>query len=129
MKLYYNPGVCSLSPHIILNELELKYESEKVDLKTKKTDSGADYNTIAEKSAVPLLILDNGEKLSEGAAIVQYLADLKPEAGLAPKNGTFERVRLQEMLNYIATEVHKTHWPISLQNKREKKHVTYILGN
>lgn len=112
MKLYYTPGVCSLSPHIILEELGLTYEAEKVDLKTKRTETGKDYTAIAEKSAVPLLVLDNGEKLTEGVAIVQYLADLKPEAGLAPKNGSFERVRLQELLNYIATEFHKAHSPL-----------------
>ena len=112
MKLYYAPGVCSLSPHIVLNELGLNYDSEKVDLKTKRTETGVDYNTVAAKGAVPMLVLDNGEQLTEGAAIVQYLADLKPESGLAPKNGSFERVRLQEMLNYIASEFHKSHFPI-----------------
>lgn len=117
MKLYYTPGVCSMSPHIVLNELGLKYEMEKVDLKTKKTETGKDYNAIAEKSAVPLLVLDNGETLTEGVAIIQYLADLKPEAGLVPKNGTIERVRLQEWLNYISTELHKTHWPLFNEEK------------
>ncbi len=112
MKLYYSPGTCSLSPHIILNELGMKYEAEKVDLKTKKTESGKDYNTVAAKSSVPLLVLDNGEQLTEGAAIIQYLADLKPDMELAPKNGSFERVRLQETLNYIATELHKAHYPL-----------------
>lgn len=112
MKLYYTSGVCSLSPHIVLQELGLAYELEKVDLKTKKTETGKDYNEIAYKSSVPLLVLDNGEQLTEGAAMVQYLADLKPELGLAPKNGSFERVRLQEMLNYIATEFHKSHYPL-----------------
>lgn len=112
MKLYYTPGVCSLSPHIVLNELGVPYEAEKVDLKTKTTESGKDYNTIAEKSSVPLLVLDNGEKLTEGVAIVQYLADLRPETGLAPQNGTFERVRLQELLNYIASDFHKSHFPL-----------------
>lgn len=99
-------------PHIVLNELGLQYDAEKVDLKTKKTEKSIDYNSIAEKSAVPLLVLDNGEKLTEGVAIVQYLADLRPESGLAPKNGTFERVRLQELLNYIASEFHKAHFPL-----------------
>ncbi len=108
MKLYYSPGACSLSPHIVLREAGYAFDLEKVDLKTKKTGSGKDFNTINEKSAVPFLALDNGETLSEGPAIVQYLADLKPEAGLAPKSGTFERVRLQEWLNYISTELHKT---------------------
>ena len=112
MKLYYTQGVCSLSPHIVLNELGLSYEKESVDLKTKKTETGTDFNAITKKSAVPLLVLDNGEQLTEGSAIVQYLADLKPELGLAPANGTFERVRLQEWLNYISTEFHKTHAPL-----------------
>lgn len=109
MKLYYNPGACSLSPHIVLCEAGYKYDAEKVDLKTKKTDAGKDFSAISDKGAVPLLILDNGEQLSEGVAIVQYLADQKPESNLAPKNGTMERVRLQEWLNYIATELHKSH--------------------
>jgi glutathione S-transferase len=112
MKLYYTPGVCSLSPHIVLREAEYQFDLEKVDLKTKKTEFDQDFNTITEKSAVPFLVLDNGETLTEGVAIVQYLADLKPETNLAPKNGTMERVRLQEWLNYISTEIHKTHWPL-----------------
>lgn len=112
MKLYYSPGVCSLSPQIVLQELGVSYEAEKVDLKTKKTETGADFKNIAEKASVPLLVLDNGEALSEGVAIVQYLADTKPERGLAPANGTLARARLQEMLNYIATELHKSHFPL-----------------
>lgn len=125
MKLYYTPGVCSLSPHIVLNELGLKYDLEKVDMKTKKTESGQDYNNIAKKSAVPLLVLDNGEQLTEGVAIVQYLADLKPDAGLAPPNGTFERVRLQEILNYIATDFHKSHFPFFSSECGEETKAVY----
>ena len=117
MKLYYAPGVCSLSPHIVLAEGGFDYELEKVDLKTKKTETGADYNEISAKSAVPLLVLDNGEQLTEGVAIIQYLADQKPEANLAPANGTFERVRLQEVLNFISTELHKGHSPIIYKEK------------
>ena len=112
MKLYYTPGVCSLSPHIVLCEAGYDYTLEKVDLKTKKTETGQNFNDINTKSAVPFLELDNGETLTEGVAIVQYLADTKPETNLAPANGTFERVRLQEWLNYISTEVHKTHFPL-----------------
>lgn len=112
MKLYYSPGACSLSPHIVLREAGHKFELEKVDLKSKKTEFGKDYNTINAKSAVPFLVLDTGEGLSEGPAIVQYLADLKPEAGLAPKSGTLERARLHEWLNYISTELHKTFSPL-----------------
>lgn len=111
MKLYYSTGSCSLSPHIVLQELGLPFEIIKVDLKTKTTEKGEDYTAISSKSQVPLLALDNGEKISEGAVIVQYLADLKPELGLAPKNGTFERIRLQEALNFLSSEVHKNHSP------------------
>lgn len=107
MKLYYAPGACSLSPHIILNELGLAHETEAVDLKTKKTSSGKDYNGIAAKGCVPALVLDNGELLTEGPAIVQYLADLAPAKKLAPANGTLERYRLQEWLNYLSAELHK----------------------
>ncbi|HEU5046781.1 MAG TPA: glutathione transferase GstA [Rickettsiales bacterium] len=112
MKLYYTPGVCSLSPHIILCEAGFPFTLEKVDLKTKKTSSGKDFNQINPKSVVPVLELDNGEILTEGPAIVQYLADLKPEANLAPQSGTMERVRLQEWLNFISTDMHKSHWAI-----------------
>lgn len=112
MKLYYTPGVCSLAVHIVLNEAGYSYELEKVDLKTKKTEKGHDYEKINEKSAVPLLVLDNGDTLTEGVAINQYLADQKPAANLAPKNGTYERAKLQEWLNYISTEMHKSHFPL-----------------
>lgn len=112
MKLYYSPGVCSLSPHIVLREAGFDFELEKVDLKTKTTALGRNYNEITRKSAVPLLVLDNGEQLTEGVAIIQYLADLNPETKLAPRNSTFERVRLQEWLNYISTEIHKSFSPL-----------------
>lgn len=111
-KLYYNTAVCSLSPHIVLCELGLPYTLERVDLKTKQTETGVDYKTVSEKGAVPMLVLPNGEKLTEGAVIVQYLADQKPEANLAPAQGSFERVRLQEWLNYLATDVHKGFSPL-----------------
>jgi glutathione S-transferase len=112
MKLYLTPGACSLSPHIVLREGKFAFETEQVDLGTKKTKSGADYRAINPKGAVPALQLDNGQVLTEGSAIVQYLADLKPEAKLAPAAGTFERVRLQEWLNYIASEIHKGFSPL-----------------
>ena len=92
MKLYYSPGACSLSPHIVLNEAGLPYTTEKVDLKSKKTESGADFTTINAKGAVPALVLDDGSVLTEGAAIVQYLADQKPQSGLAPPAGTMPRL-------------------------------------
>jgi glutathione S-transferase len=112
MKLYYSSGACSLSPHIVLLEAGLPYTLVKTDLKTKKTDSGADYLSINSKGAVPALQLDDGRVLTEGPAIVQYLADLKPESGLAPRAGTFERYQLMEILNYITSEVHKTFSPL-----------------
>jgi glutathione S-transferase len=112
MKLYYSPGTCALAPHIVLLELGLPYTLEKVDLATKKTAAGADYFTINSKGAVPALQLGDGRVLTEGPAIVQYLADQKPEAGLAPSAGTFERYRLMEILNYITSEVHKGFSPL-----------------
>src|ERR1700689_3243734 len=107
MKLYYFPGACSLSPHIVLLEAGLPFTLEKVDLATKKTQNGSDYFKTNSKGAVPAVQLDDGRVLTEGSAIVQYLADLKPESGLAPRPGSFERYQLTEILNYIASEVHK----------------------
>lgn len=108
MKLYYAPGACSMTPHIVLNELGLPYEAVKVDLKTKTiASSGDSFVKINPKGYVPALELDDGRRLTEVAAIVQYLADLKPEAGLAPANGTFERYQLTEWLTFIASEIHK----------------------
>lgn len=112
MKLYFSPGACSLSPHIVLHESGLSFEKEKVDLKTKKTASGGDFTQVNPKGMVPVLALDDGNILTEGPAIVQYLADKAPAAGLAPANGTFERTRLQEWLNYISTELHKGFSPL-----------------
>jgi glutathione S-transferase len=112
MKLYYSPGACSLSPHIVLLEAGLNFTAEKVDLKSKKTESGVDFTTVNSKGAVPALIMDDGKLLTEGAAIVQYLADQSPQSGLAPANGTLERYRLIELLNYIASEIHKGYSPL-----------------
>src|SRR5581483_8202343 len=112
MKLYYSPGACSLAPHIALREAGLTFDLEQVDLKAKKAKSGTDYWGVNPKGAVPALRLDDGEVLTEGAAILQYIADLAPASGLAPAAGTRERVRLQEWLNYIAAEVHKGFAPL-----------------
>src|SRR5450755_2399448 len=112
MKLYYAPGACSLSPHIVLLEAGLPFTVEKTDFMTKKTEKGTDYLTINSKGAVPALQLDDGRVLTEGAAIVQYLADQKPDSGLAPRAGSFERYQLMEMLNYITSEVHKGFSPL-----------------
>jgi glutathione S-transferase len=113
MKLYYAPGACSLSPHIALREADLPFELVQVDNRAKKTASGEDYLAINPKGYVPAVILDDGQLLTEGAIIVQYIADQKPESRLAPPNGTFERLRLQEWLHFIATELHKTFGPIN----------------
>jgi len=112
MKLYFSPGACSLSPRIVLMEAGLPFTAEKVDTKSKKTLSGADYFGINSKGAVPALELDDGQVLTEGPAIVQYLADLKPDSGLAPRAGSFERYRLMELLNYLTSEVHKSFSPL-----------------
>jgi len=107
MKLYYSPGTCSLSPHIALREAALDFTLVKVDSKTKTTEHGADYWKINPHGYVPALELDDGEVLTEGPAIVQYIADLKPQAQLAPANGTLERTRLQSALGFINSELHK----------------------
>ena len=112
MKLYYSPGACSLSPHIVLREAGLPFEAVLTSTKTKKLADGTDFFTINPKGSVPVLELDNGERLTEGPAIVQYLADLAPEKQLAPANGSWQRYRLQEWLNYITSELHKGFSPL-----------------
>ena len=107
MKLYYSPGACSLSPHIVLIESGLAFEPVLASTKTHKLQDGTDYYTINPKGYVPLLELDNGERLTEGPAIVQYIADQVPAKNLAPANGTMGRYRVQEWLNFITSELHK----------------------
>lgn len=108
MKLYYSPGACSLSPHIVLEEGIFLCETERVDLTSGKTETGVDYRTINPNGYVPALLLDDGQVLTEGPAIVQYLADRAPETGLAPPVGSMDRYRLMEWLNFISTELHKS---------------------
>lgn len=110
MKLYYIPGACSLSPHISLREAGVSFELDKVD--AGKTAGGEDFKTINAKGYVPALQLDSGEVLTEGAAVVQFIADQNPKAGLAPPAGTIARARLQEHLNFIASELHKAFGPL-----------------
>ncbi len=112
MKLYYSPGACSLASHIALQELGLPFDTEKVDLRAKTTASGADYKAINPKGAVPALQMEDGDILTEGAVILQYVSDRKPETKLLGAAGTKERYRAQEWLNYVASEVHKTFSPL-----------------
>lgn len=111
LTLYYMPGACSLSPHIVAHEAGIPLTLKRVS-KDKKLEDGTDYFTINSKGLVPALQLESGEVLTEGPAIVQYLADLKPDAKLAPANGTFARYRLQEWLNFITSELHKSFSPL-----------------
>jgi glutathione S-transferase len=112
MKLYYGPGACSLSPHIVLREAGLPFTAIKVDLRSKAMDGGGDFRSINPKGYVPALQLDDGTVLTEGPAIVQYVADQAPAAQLAPANGTLARYQLQEWLNFITIELHKQFSPL-----------------
>jgi glutathione S-transferase len=112
MKLYYSPGACSLSPHIALHESGLTFEAVPAPTKTHQLPDGTDYYTINPLGYVPLLELDNGERLREGPAIVQYIADQAAGKNLAPANGTMARYRLQEWLTFIGTELHKGFSPL-----------------
>jgi glutathione S-transferase len=109
MKLFYAPGACSLSPNIVAHEAGIELRLQKVDTKTKTVATPGDFWEINPKGYVPALELDNGEILTEGPTIVQYLADLKPETRLAPVAGTLERYRLLETLGYLNSEIHKTY--------------------
>ena len=112
MQLYYSPGACSLASHITLREAGLPVELKKTDAKTKKLEDGSDYFAVNSKGAVPALRLDDGQVLTEGPAILQYLADQKPESKLVPRAGTLERYRVLEWLNFITSEVHKSFSPL-----------------
>jgi len=112
MKLYYSPGACSLSPHIVLREAGLAFEPVLASTKTHKLQDGSDYYGINPLGYVPMLELDDGTRLREGPAIVQYVADQVPNKNLAPANGTLPRYRLQEWLTFIGTEIHKTFSPL-----------------
>ena len=112
MKLFYAAGACSLSPHIALLESGLEATLVKVDTKAHKTEGGGDYYAVNPKGYVPLLELDDGDRLTEGPAIVQYIADRNPKSKLAPAAGTMERYHLQEWLNFITAELHKQFSPL-----------------
>lgn len=112
MKLFYVPGTCSLSPHILLREMQKPFNLDKVDRQTKKAESGVDYNQLNPKSYVPALQLDSGEVLTEGASIAMFLADQPGGEKIAPRPGTLERYRMQEWLVFIASEIHKSFSPL-----------------
>ncbi len=128
MKLYYSPGACSLHPHIALREAGLKFDLVRVDLRAHKVHDGTDYYTINPKGSVPTLELDDGWRLTEGAVIDQYIADQKPESGLLPVAGTRERYRVQEWLNFIASEIHKTFGPLFGGSDEAKEQARARLG-
>lgn len=111
MQLYYTPGACSLAPHIALREIGAVFDLVRVDLAHKRTAAGEDFLGINPKGYVPALRLDDGQVLTEVAAVLQYVADRKPEAGLAPAAGTLERYRLMEWLNFVSSEIHKQFGP------------------
>ena len=112
MKLYYAPGACSLAPHITAREAGLALDLEKVDLKTHRTETGADYRQVNPKGYVPALQLEDGALLTENAAVLQYLGDQAPEAGLLPRPGAFDRYRVVEWLTFVSTELHKGFGPL-----------------
>jgi glutathione S-transferase len=112
MKLFYSRGTCSLAPHIVLHEAALQADLQKVDIKAKMLEGGGDFTQVNPKGYVPVLQLDNGEFLTENGVILQYLADLKPQSGLAPAAGTLGRYRLMEWLSFISSELHKAYSPL-----------------
>jgi len=121
MKLYYAPSTCSLAPHIVLEEVGADFNLVKVDLKSKITEYGDDFFKVNQHGAVPALQLDNGEILTEAVAIMQYIADQFPQANLAPQNGTLERARLYERLNFLTSELHKSFAPLFTNGSENEK--------
>ncbi|AHM74142.1 glutathione transferase GstA [Yersinia hibernica] len=138
MKLFYKPGACSLSPHIVLRESGLDFSIESVDLATKKTETGEDYLSINPKGQVPALLLDDGSLLTEGVAVVQYLADKVPDRHLIAPPGTLSRYHAIEWLNFVATELHKGFSPLfnpktpdeykTMARERLDKQFSYVDG-
>lgn len=130
MQLYFSPGACSLASHITLRELGVPFDLKRADTKTKKLEDGSDYFAINSKGAVPALKLDNGQVLTEGPVIMQYVADQKGDNTLVPKNGSIERYRLQEWLNYITSEIHKSFTPLfsPLSNEAVKEYARVNLA-
>jgi glutathione S-transferase len=134
MKLYYSPGACSLASHIALCETGLPFEIDRLIKSTKMTEGGEDFMEVNPKGYVPTIRLDDGSILTEGAAVLQYIADQKPDSGLAPKCGTMERYRLQEWLTFISSELHKSFSPFFNKDATEdvktnaRNHLSKRLG-
>ena len=138
MKLYYSPGACSLSPHIVAREAGFDVTLEKVDTKSHTFNGGSDYYKVNPKGYVPALEIKAGDILTEGPAIVQYIGDQKPQSGVVPPAGSAQRYRLQEMLGYINSEIHKSYSPLfnkatleeTANERREylKKRYAYLEG-
>ena len=130
MKLYYATGTCSLAPHIALREAGLSVTLVRYDMKAAKLEDGGSLLDANDKGLVPVLELDDGERLTEVAAVLQYIADQKPALGLAPAAGTMARYRLQEWLNFLATEIHKIYWPLfhdgaDVENQKAKEKLAH----
>lgn len=130
MKLYFAPGACSLASHIALYETGMPFETDQFIAASGKTARGEDFSQVNPKGYVPTIRLDDGSILTEGVAVLQYIADRNPASGLAPKAGTMARYRLQEWLTYIATEIHKTFSPLFNKNvsAEVKEHAHELLG-
>jgi glutathione S-transferase len=135
MKLYYMPGACSLAPHIALREAGMTFQLVRFEKEKQALEDGAPLKGVNDKGYVPVLELDSGERLTEVSAVLQYIADQAPASKLAPANGTFERYRLQETLNFLATEVHKSFWPFfhegceaerPLQGERLQRRLSWV---
>ncbi len=126
MKLYYAQGTCSFAPHVALREAGLPFDLVRMDMKTGALDAGGTITDVNDKGYVPVLELDDGRRLTEVSAILQFIADQKPESGLAPPAGSFDRYRLQEWLNFIGMEIHKIYWPLfhagtDVENQKAKE--------